>query len=268
MGTPRPLTRTMPVASAERLSGRRIVALTAAAILASAACVALGLWQWQRTTSILEAEQAATSMPIPVEEVFVDGALPDGSIGRPVIARGEYAGTEPLLVAGRSAGGEGAQPGEWVLAPLDVGGITVVVLRGWIPVGASAALAVPAGPVEVTGVVQPFEEFYADLPVREDGRLVAISRSAIETAWGAPVAPAVLVLAAEVPAQQPAPIPVPPTVQTANVPFPLQNAAYTAQWFVFAAFVWLMWALWLRRGPRPGGDGGEAKDGSAASLEE
>ena len=51
----------------------------------------------------------------------------------------------------------------------------------------------------------------------------------------------------EDPSTSPAPIPVPPTVQTSDVPFPLQNFFYAFQWWIFAGFgvaVYLRW-LWV-----------------------
>lgn len=225
----------------------RSVALTVLAVIFSALCIIAGLWQGSRTLDIVEAEQAAISAAIPVlEAASVDG-FPATSVGRPVTAAGEYADAEQLLVAQRELD---AQPGYWVITPFVIDGVTVAVLRGWVESPTSPALAVPAGPVWLEGALQPFEDFYAEQARRPDGSLVAVSRSEIERAWGVQVVSLILVLRGEDPASVPAPQPVPLTVQTADVPFPLQNAAYTLQWFVFAGFVWVMWWLWvIRRDP-------------------
>lgn len=225
----------------------RSVALTVLAVIFSVLCIVAGLWQGSRTLDIVEAEQAAISAAIPVlEAASVDG-FPATSVGRPVTAAGEYADAEQLLVAQRELN---ARPGYWVITPFVIDGVTVAVLRGWVESPTSPALAVPAGPVRLEGALQPFEDFYAEQARRPDGSLVAVSRSEIERAWGVQVVSLILVLRGEDPASVPAPQPVPLTVQTADVPFPLQNAAYTLQWFVFAGFVWVMWWLWvIRRDP-------------------
>lgn len=228
-------------------SAAQIVALTLAAIVASAACVVLGLWQGGRTLDIIEAERAALSAPIPVlDAVSVEG-YPGESIGRPVTAEGLYVDGDQLLIASRAWQG---RPGSWVVTPLRVGDQVVAVLRGWVDSPGSPATAVPTGSVNVSGVLQPFDEFYGEGTVLPDGQLAAISRPVLEQAWGTSVVSLVLVLKEQQPASSPAPEPVEAAVQTANVPFPIQNAAYTLQWFVFAVFVWLMWWLWLRRSPR------------------
>lgn len=225
----------------------RTVALTLLAVVLSALCIVAGLWQGSRTRDIVDAERAAASAPIPVlEAASVDG-FPATSVGRPVTASGAYSDAEQLLVTPRERDG---RAGEWVITPFLIDGVTVAVLRGWVDSPTSPALAVPSGPVRLEGALQPFEEFYAEQARRPDGTLVAVSRPEIEAAWGTPVLSLVLVLARQEPAAVPAPEPVPLTVQTADVPFPLQNAAYTLQWFVFAGFVWVMWWLWvIRRNP-------------------
>jgi cytochrome oxidase assembly protein ShyY1 len=221
----------------------RSIALTVLAVLLSAGCVVAGLWQGSRTRDIIDAERAALADPIPVlQAVSIDG-YDASSVGRPVTADGEYSG-EQLFVAQRELDG---RPGVWVLAPLVVEGTTVAVLRGWVDAPTGPAAALPAGPVEISGALQPFEEFYAEQARRPDGQLVAVSQSEVERAWGTDVVDLVLVLTEQSPSSSPAPLPVPLTVQTADVPFPLQNAAYTLQWFVFAAFVWVMWWLWVVR---------------------
>lgn len=224
--------------------GARTVALTLLAVVLSALCIAGGLWQGSRTLDIVEAERAAVAAPLPVLEAADIEGFPATSVGRPVTASGAYGDAEQLLVAQRSLDG---RAGEWVVAPFLVEGTTVAVIRGWVDSPTSPALAVPSGPVRLEGALQPFEAFYAEQARRPDGRLVAVSREEIERAWGTPVVSLVLVLARQDPASEPAPLPVPLTVQTADVPFPLQNAAYTLQWFVFAGFVWVMWWLWVVR---------------------
>lgn len=225
----------------------RTVALTILAVILSAMCIVAGTWQGSRTRDILEAERAALADPIPVlDAADVDG-FPASSVGRPVTATGKYADEPQLLVAQRELDG---RPGNWVIAPFTVDGTTIAVLRGWVDSSEGPALAIPDDVVALRGALQPFEDFYADQPLRPDGRLIAISRAQIEAAWGVPVLSLVLVLAEQDPESVPAPTPVPLTVQTADVPFPFQNAAYTLQWFVFAAFVWVMWWLWVvRRAP-------------------
>lgn len=225
----------------------RTIGLTLLAVVLSAACVVAGLWQGSRTRDIVDAERAAVAAPIPVLEAATVEGFPATSVGRPVTAWGEYGDAEQLLVAPRELDG---RAGEWAVAPFVVDGVTVAVLRGWVDSATSPALATPPGPVSLQGALQPFEAFYAEQPRRPDGTLVAVSRQEIERAWGTPVISLVLVLAQQEPASTPAPAPVPLTVQTADVPFPLQNAAYTLQWFVFAGFVWVMWWLWtVRRAP-------------------
>ena len=225
----------------------RSVALTLVAVFLSALCLVAGLWQGSRTRDIVDAERAAVSAPIPVLAAASVEDFPATSIGRPVTAAGAYADAEQLLVDQRELDG---RAGEWVITPFLVDGVTVTVLRGWVDSPSSPALAVPAGPVRLEGALQPFEDFYAEQARQPDGSLVAVSRAEIERAWGVPVLSLVLVLARQEPASEPAPESVPLTVQTADVPFPLQNAAYTLQWFVFAGFVWVMWWLWvIRRDP-------------------
>ena len=210
------------------------------------AAILLGRWQWDRTQSILAAERVAASMAVPVQDALgdADTELPPESIGRPVTAAGEFDPDRQVVVASRSLG---ADAGVWVVTGLRLAdGTLVPVLRGWTAADDAAARTVPSGPVEVAGVLQPDEVFYADAPVTTD-EIAAISQSSLESAWGEDVPPGFVVLVEQQPAGAPSPAPVPPTVQTADVPFPLQNFFYAFQWWIFAAFglaVYLRW-LWI-----------------------
>lgn len=206
----------------------------------------LGRWQWDRTQLILAAERAAAAEPVPVEEALGDPVtqpLPAESIGRPVIAVGQYEADRQAVVVNRSLDGE---PGSWIVTGLRIpDGSLVPVLRGWVESGDSAAAAVPSGEVRVEGVLQPEEIFYAGAPASAEA-ISAIARDSLERAWGEPVPPGFVVLADQQPGSPAAPIPVPPTVQTADVPFPLQNFFYAFQWWIFAAFGVFLYLRWLR----------------------
>lgn len=222
----------------------RWLALAALLILLMVAATLLGRWQWDRTQSILAAERAAAAQPIDVAQAVGAGDdLPAESIGRPVFASGTYDPARQVLVANRLLED---MPGSWVVTGLRLSdGLLVPVLRGWIAPGDDAAAAVPVGPVTVEGVLQPDEIFYADAPV-EPGSVAAISQSSLGRAWGEPVPPGYIVLAEQEPTVDPAPVPVPATVQTADVPFPLQNFFYAFQWWIFAAFGLFLYLRWLR----------------------
>jgi cytochrome oxidase assembly protein ShyY1 len=210
----------------------------------------LGRWQWDRTQTILAAERAAASAAIPVQDVLVDGdgraidEVPDEALGRPVTAVGAYEPTMHAAVPNRELGGTA---GVWIVDGLRLAdGRVVAVLRGWLPTADSAGSQPPAGPVTVTGVLQPDEGFYAGA-VEAPGTVAAIAHDRLGALWRTALLPGFVTLTSQEPTSTPAPRPVPPTVQTADVPFPLQNFFYAFQWWVFALFglgVYLRW-LWL-----------------------
>jgi cytochrome oxidase assembly protein ShyY1 len=228
------------------LTPRWLVAALVLLVLVAGA-VLLGRWQWERTQSILAAERAAVAQPIPVQEVFAGEdapptELPAEGIGRPVTVTGVYADGMHTLVTSRELDG---RPGVWVVDGIDLGDGTVsAVLRGWLPDGASPGAQPPAGEVTVTGILHPDETFYADA-LSEPGTAASIAHDRLAEQWQATVLPGYVTLAGEDPSSSPAPMPVPPTVQTSDVPFPLQNFFYAFQWWIFAAFGVAVYLRWL-----------------------
>lgn len=221
-----------------------VVALVLLALIVAA--FFLGRWQWDRTQAILAAERAAVAEPIDVLEVLADPVtdpLPNEAIGRPVTVTGTYAADRQVLVANRALD---SAPGAWVVTGLRTdGGALVPVLRGWVTGSDDPATVVPDVEVTVGGILQPDEVFYADaLPV--DGQIVAISQDAVAGIFGEAVTPGFVVLQQQTPSTPPAPTPVPPTIDVADVPFPLQNFFYAFQWWIFAAFGVFLYLRWLR----------------------
>lgn len=234
---------------------RWLIAAGVVIVLAVAGAL-LGRWQWDRTQSILAAERAAQSAPVAVEDaVGPDNAttLPPDSIGRPVIVAGVYEADLQVVVTNRESNGT---PGVWIVTGLRLAdGRLVAVLRGWLAHADAPGVAAPAGAVMVNGVMQPDETFYADA-ANATGNVAAIAHDRLAQLWTQDVTPGFVVLSSQTPNALPAPIPVVPTVQTGNVPFPLQNFVYAFQWWLFALFgiaVFVRW-LWMesrRREPTP-----------------
>ena len=219
----------------------------------------LGRWQWDRTQAILAAERAAIAEPVDVLQVLADPVtdpLPNEAIGRPVTVTGTFVADRQVLVANRALDDA---PGAWVVTGLRTGGgVLVPVLRGWVTGPDDPATAVPDDVVMVSGILQPDEVFYAGAaPV--DGQIVAISQEALAGVWGEDVTAGFVVLQDQTPQTSPAPTPVPPTIDVADVPFPLQNFFYAFQWWIFAAFGVFLYLRWLRI---------EAAKGTSTSLSE
>lgn len=226
----------------------RWIALTLLTAAALVACILLGQWQWHRAVDTLEAERASLAAIITVTEAAPPGEpLPASSIGRRVTAVGDLDIDRTVLVSGRYDGSGGTC--DWVVVPLVLAdGRVVPVIRGFVASPTSPeARAEVAHPLEVLGVIQPFESFYADAPVQPDGTLLAINARVLGEVWGSvDLVPGVLVLADQVPAAAEAPVPVPPTFGPPPASLPISNFFYAIQWWLFGAFALLMWARWWR----------------------
>jgi cytochrome oxidase assembly protein ShyY1 len=244
----------------------RWIALTFIAILATAVCLFFAWWQGTRTRDIVEAERASLSAAVVIEQaISANGDVPNSSIGRPVIMSGSYVGAQQRFVANRLAP-DGQTPGYWVVTPLQVDEWVVPVVRGWVDSTESPAAAVTSDPVVVQGRIQPYERFYIDGTQQADGTWLAITDGVARTS--ADVIGGFVTLTAQTPLFEPAPEVVTPVVNTADVPFPIQNAFYTLQWVLFAAVVWFMWGRWLGLDVRRAREQFTemAVDGSADSL--
>ncbi len=225
------------------LTPRGIVAALVVLLLVAAA-ILLGRWQWDRTQTILEAERASASLPIPVQEVLPPDVtqLPNEVIGRPVTATGGY---EPSMQAAVSNRVHAGAPGVWIVTGLRLAdGRVAAVLRGSLPAGTSPGAEPPAGAVTVTGVLQPDEQFYSDAVV-EPGTVASIASDRLAAMWGADLLPGFIVLTVQEPSSSPAPVPVQATAQTGDVAFPLQNFFYAFQWWFFAIFAVVLYGRWL-----------------------
>ncbi len=221
----------------------RWIALTFIAILATAVCLFFAWWQGSRTRDIVEAERAALSAAVVIEDAISDnGDVPNTSIGRPVTLSGSYIAEEQRFVANRVAPDQ-QTPGYWVVTPMQVGAWVVPVVRGWVDSPTSPAAEVPRDPVRVEGRLQPYERFYVDGTQQSDGTWLAITEGVARSAPN--VIGGFVTLAAQSPPNPPAPEVLTPLVNTADVPFPVQNAFYTLQWVLFAVVVWFMWGRWL-----------------------
>ena len=223
--------------------------------LVCAVCAVFGfLGSWQlgvaRDRGAEAAQRAARAQPaVPVGQVLQpQQGFPAVADGRRVTVSGAYDASRQVLVGQRLQQG---RPGWWVVTAVRTdAGAWLPVVRGWVasPDDATAlASAVPTGLASLTGVLQPDDppaDRTTDLP---DGQLAELDAADLVNRWGAPIYNGYLVLATEQaaataaqPERVPAPTPVPQGIAW-------RNAAYAAQWWVFAGFVVVLWWKMVRQ---------------------
>ncbi len=246
MASERPMSRPAPRSPIRLALTPRWLVAAGVLLVFVVAAVLLGRWQWDRTQDILAAERAALSQPVAIEQVLPADAdlaeLPAEATGRPVLVEGTYVPSMQVAVTGRLLG---ERTGVWIVTGLQLAdGRVVAVLRGWLPTADAAGALAPTEPVTVTGVLQPDEPFYADAATAP-GTVASIAHDRLADLWSTELVPGYVTLQEQDPPVQPAPVPVPPTVQTGDVAFPWQNFVYAFQWWVFALFAIAVYARWL-----------------------
>ncbi|WP_420453519.1 SURF1 family protein [Ilumatobacter sp.] len=233
----------------------------------------LGFWQLDRLDERREfnAVVAARSErdPVPVGEVLdrlADGELdPESAEWIPVTVTGTYS-ADQVIEFNNSQGG---RAGDDVLSALVTDGPTVVVNRGFVPLGFDLPAA-PSGSVEVLGWIRPSEERdRGSLTDADDGSTITevrrIDLDLLARRFPGEVAPVYVQLIASSPPVGPGdPDPVTPP-DLGEGP----HLGYALQWFTFAVAVAVGWVLAVRRSlaqrrtPAHPDDAGRASHGDA-----
>jgi cytochrome oxidase assembly protein ShyY1 len=217
--------------------------------------VNLGFWQLRRLHEkrvrndlIHSREQAA---PASLADALRAGA--DGAVYRRVDVAGRWDAAATVLVRSRALD---QQPGYAVLTPLVSADGTVVVNRGFTPLGSGGEDAIlatvrPNGdtPVRVQGILRASEKRGGLGPKDASSHQTVVNRidvATLEAQLGRPLAPVYLQELSVVPPRRdpfPTPFPLPATDEGPHL-------SYAGQWFIFATVGAVGWPLLLRRTAR------------------
>jgi cytochrome oxidase assembly protein ShyY1 len=238
--------------------------LLLAAIFASA-CVFLGRWQMDRRAETLaEINRVVTNYsatPIPFSDAREQfNQLDPAMEWTQVELRGTYLTDGQRVVRNRPLNG---QPGYEVVVPFRLAsGETVVIDRGWLPIGninPGAPDSVPEPPAgDVTAVVRlkhPEPELQRGAP---EGQLASIDLAAYSGQLGYPLLTGAYgQLASETPpaAEMPFPFPKPSTEEGTHL-------SYSLQWFAFGVLMFVGFGYAARQQARNAAIDAEDDDGS------
>jgi cytochrome oxidase assembly protein ShyY1 len=238
--------------------------LLLAAIFASA-CVFLGRWQMDRRAETLaEIDRVVTNYsatPIPFSDAREQfNRLDPAMEWTQVELRGTYLTDGQRVVRNRPLNG---QPGYEVVVPFRLAsGETVVIDRGWLPIGNNnpgAPDSVPEPPAgDVTAVVRlkhPEPELQRGAP---EGQLASIDLAAYAGQLGYPLLTGAYgQLASETPsaADMPFPFPKPSTEEGTHL-------SYSLQWFAFGVLMFVGFGYAARQQARNAAIDAEDDDGT------
>jgi cytochrome oxidase assembly protein ShyY1 len=202
-------------------------------LMAAAASVMVGLGLWQldryehRSAVNARIDAAATAPPVPLADNLAAWTR--------VTVTGRYDPGHEILARARTVNG---RVGFEVITPLVLAdGSAVLVDRGWLPPGTGGATTLPSvpstpgGEVTVVGRVH-LPESRATAAESVEGRLMVRRVGPQRLAETMPyrVRPTYVTLESQTPPADPAFVPISPDYQNAAL-----NAAYVAQWWLFAA---------------------------------
>ncbi|MGH3329071.1 MAG: SURF1 family protein [Streptomycetales bacterium] len=207
----------------------------------------LGWWQLGRAqpdTASTEGRQT-TSAPVPLAElVGLGDPVTPRDADRAVTVRGSYDGERQLLVPERLHGRAGFS----VIAPLVTrDDVAVTVHRGWVRRPGAGVPPPPDGQVTVSGRLAlpegaaPAGPGPAALP---PGQVSMISPALLINQWPYRLYDGYLTLPGGNSGLEPVPA---PEAWSGPANWSLQNLAYVAQWWTFAAASLFMWGVLVRR---------------------
>lgn len=231
-------------------------------LLATAAAVGLGLWQYDAWADqrAAEARDLTDAGPLALTSVMSgDDPFPGEHLGRPVQLAGEWLDESTLFVADRRLDG---RTGYWVVTPVLVAqsGSAMPVVRGW-----SEAASAPAatGAAEVTGWLQAGE---GTGRVDEDphDRVIPEMRvpSMVEHVDADLYSGYVVARSADPGLRAVTPESIPEVSATTA----LRNLLYALEWWVFAVFAVCLWWRWCRDALRQGPGQGSSESAQERSL--
>jgi surfeit locus 1 family protein len=217
-----------------------LLGLHAFAAVAVAFCIFMGLWQLGVYDSRQEHEQADKQVVPRVSLTSIWGAdepFTSKLNARPVSMKGTFApAADQIWVTGKDQGG---RTGAWLLAPFLVADDqALLVVRGWAP-SVGDLPAVPAGTVELDGVLEPGEAGGAAYdPDRREIGSVRIPALTNELPYDLYSGYAISTTKAAAGGLDLVPPPEPGDVSWT---VGLRNLAYAFQWWIFGLFALFMW---------------------------
>ena len=267
------------------LTTRRWLTWLLVATLWAALCVVAGFWQWGRwqDKSAIQHRIDANydAAPSPVARELSTAKAPDRATEwKQVSGRGHYVGSSLMV---RNRPGPDGDFGYETLNVFEVDGLKVVVDRGWVPNGQTAAAPAsipqaPRGEVTLTGWVRPSEKSLGRAEV--SGQVSSISVPDVERATGAQLAQGYVRMRSEKLADgttppRPAALDKPSQGMAAGI-----NLSYALQWWLGAIAGYAFVLLRARRehldaldaqseldaadGGAPGGESARADEVAAA----
>lgn len=238
----------------------RMLGLHLAVVVATAATLLLGVWQyhaWQSNRTD-QSDTLAHAKPRALGSLIsADAAFPGDAVGQPVEFAGQWLPSDTFYVSGRHLHG---RKGYWAVTPVAVcntHGTTapandpgcdrkpaILVVRGWTP-KPSEAPAAPSGTVGVRGWLQPAEGGGVADPDPRDNvvpqlQIANTIQRVKQDLYGAYVIQRTDGHAAGLVSVTPSSLPNPATFTS------IRNLLYAIEWWVFGGFAIFLWWRWCK----------------------